>query len=264
MSDSFDAGAFFDGEAESYDALHDRADPVLSPLHQRIAVALRLLGSRPGEVLDCGMGPGRLLAELDRRGWSVAGVDVSSEMVSLARARLPAHADRLVQASAESLPFASESFDGVVATGVFEYVGDLRGAIGEVARVLRPEGVFVVSMPNTRAPGTFWRHRIVYTVVRAFKTRLPVGERVPLPRPGLVSLRTLERMLAESGLRAEHVEYITPVPSPLRTLAPSLSLRAATRLQRLGPRVGAILGLQYVLAARRVAAPPASTSAAAT
>lgn len=31
------------------------------------------------------MGPGRLLAELDRRGWAVAGVDVSGKMVSVAR-----------------------------------------------------------------------------------------------------------------------------------------------------------------------------------
>lgn len=251
MSSGFDTGAFFDDEAESYDALHDRVDPALNALHLRIAAAIRMLGERPGAVLDCGMGPGRLLAELERRGWSVSGVDLSPEMVALARARIPQCADRLVQGSAESLPFSSRSFDGVVATGVFEYVEDLPKAIGEVARVLRPGGVFVVSMPNTRAPAVFWRHRVMYAAVRRVKARLPVGQRVPLPRPGLVSLRALERLLDDAGLRVQGLEYMILAPTALRRIAPSLAAKAADRLQRLGSRSGAILSAQYVLAARR-------------
>lgn len=258
MSTGFDTGAFFDEEAEGYDALHDRVDPALSALHLRIAAAVRLLGERPGAVLDCGMGPGRLLAELERRGWSVSGIDLSPEMVALARARIPQGADRLVQGSAESLPFPSGSFDGVVATGVFEYVENVPKAIGEVARVLRPGGVFVVSMPNTRAPAVFWRHRVMYGAVRSLKARLPVGRRVPLPRPGLVSLRALEQLLRDAGLEVERLEYMMLVPTALRRLAPSFARKAASRLQRLGSHGGAILSSQYVLAARRegASAPP--------
>jgi ubiquinone/menaquinone biosynthesis C-methylase UbiE len=184
MTEPLDTDSLFDREAGRYDAAHDREAAAVNALHIRLAVTLRLLGRRAGAVIDCGMGPGRLLVELERRGWSVAGVDVSGEMVALARSRLPRSAERLQQAPVESLPFASESFDAAVATGVFEYVEDVPRALTEVARVLRPGGLFVISMPNTRAAGTIWRHRVVYRIVRPLKTRLRVGRRMPLPRPG--------------------------------------------------------------------------------
>jgi SAM-dependent methyltransferase len=188
-------------------------------------VVLRLLGAEPGSVLDCGMGPGRLLFELEQRGWSVAGIDVSSEMVALARARLPESADRLVHGTTESLPFPSDGFDAAVATGVLEYVDDVPRALAEVARVLRPGGLFVVSMPNSRALSTLWRHRVVYVGVRALKSRLRFGRPVPLSRPGWLSPGRLEELLAATGLELERVEYISLLPTPLRALFPSSAAR---------------------------------------
>lgn len=244
-----DTERFWDHEAQGYDAAHDRDTSSRSPLWIRVAVVLRLLGSRPGSVLDCGMGPGRLLFELERRGWSIAGVDISGEMVARARARLPQAADRLLRGSVESLPFPSESFDAAVATGVLEYVEDVPRALGEVARVLRPGGVFIVSMPNTRSLGTFWRHRVVYAATRAVKARLRFGRPVPLPRPGRLSLRRLEQLLAASGLEVEGVEYITLLPGPLHAVFRSVAAGAGTRLD--GPRLGPLLAGHLVAAARK-------------
>lgn len=246
-----DTERFWDRGAKDYDAAHDRDDFVGNPLWIRMEVTLRLLAPGPGSVLDCGMGPGRLLVELERRGWSVAGVDLAGEMVALARSRLPGSADRLVQGSAESLPFSGESFDAVVATGVFEYVENLPRALSEVARVLRPDGRFIVSMPNTRAVGTIWRHGVVYTVTRAAKARFRPGSSTPLPRPGLVSRRRLEALLIEAGFGVEGIEYIVLSPRALRRLAPSLSVGVAGGLDRLREHAGPALGSHYVLAARR-------------
>jgi ubiquinone/menaquinone biosynthesis C-methylase UbiE len=251
VTERLDTGRFFDGEAARYDARHERGDAAVNALQIRMAVVRRLLGQPPGSVLDCGMGPGRLLVELERGGWSVAGIDISDEMVGLARARLPRSADRLLQGTAESLPFPSASFDAVVATGVFEYVEDLPRALAEVARVLRPGGLFVVSMPNTRAIGTFWRHRVVYGLVRAVKMRLRVTRRMPLPRPGLVSLRRLKTLLDDAALETERVECIILVPAPVRALFPSLAASFARRLARAGPRLGTVIAPQYVAAARK-------------
>lgn len=250
-SHTTDTEKFWDRGAKDYDAAHDRGDSVRSPLWIRMAVTLRLLAPGPGSVLDCGMGPGRLLVELEGRGWSVSGIDLSGEMVELARSRMPGSSDRLLQGSVESLPFPGASFDAVVATGVFEYVESLPRALSEVARVLRPDGRFVVSMPNTQALGVLWRHGLVYTMTRAVKARLPFGREVPLPRPGLVPRRRLEALLADAGLGVESVEYIVLIPRPLRALAPSLAARFAERLERAGSRAAMILGSQYVLAARR-------------
>ena len=103
-------------------------------------------------MLDAGMGPGRLTAELDKRGWTVWGVDGSANMVSLARARVPKAADRLLEARIERLPFGDDRFDAVVSTGVLGYVDDLEVALRELARVLRPGGRLVFSVGNGLAP----------------------------------------------------------------------------------------------------------------
>lgn len=246
-----DTERFWDSEAATYDAAHGDDVAPDNPLWIRMAAVLRLLGSsfEQCSVVDCGMGPGRLLVELARRGWSVAGVDISGEMVARARARLPESADRLVQGTVESLPFPSESFDAAVATGVLEYVEDVQRALSEVSRVLRPNGLFVVGAPNTRSFGTVWRHRIVYAAVRPLKSRLRFGRAVPRPRPGLISRAHLQTQLASAGLEVEQIEYIALAPTALRLRFPSASRRLAGLLGRslLGPHFAS----QLVLAARK-------------
>lgn len=247
-----EAGRFFDREAEVYDAAHDRGHPGANPLQARMAVVTRLLGPSPGRVLDCGMGPGRLLVELDRRGWSVAGVDVSGEMVSRARTRLPQSADDLHEAPVESLPFPSESFDAAVSTGVMEYVSDVPRALGEVARVLRPGGLFIVSMPNPRALRTLWRHDVVYPLVRVLKKVARVGRPTPLRRPGTLTLGEARARLEAAGLHVVHVEHMaSPLPAPLRRLLRSSGGVKVTKPGSRTPRLTSFLGAQFVIGARK-------------
>lgn len=240
-----DTELYWDRGAASYDAAHDREARETSPLWIRMAVVLRLLGERPGSVVDCGMGPGRLLVELAGRGWQVSGIDLSGEMVARARNRLPEHADRLLQASVEVLPFDATSFDAAVATGVLEYVQDVPRALHEVARVLRPDGVFVVAMPNTRAPATIWRHSVVYPVVRAAKLRLRSRRPAPLPRPGRISLRRLAQELASVEMDIVHVEYI------VITRRGGMRSRARFRREIAWKRLRPLLGTQVVVATRK-------------
>ncbi len=52
----------------------------------------------------------------------------------------------------EVLPFADGSFDGVVASSVFEYLVDVQRVAAELARVLRSEGVLLLTVPNPFSP----------------------------------------------------------------------------------------------------------------
>ena len=72
-----DIGAFFDKQAERYDRAYDDPGRGGRILRRRLADALALIGDGPGDVLDVGMGAGRLCAELIGRGWTVWGVDLS-------------------------------------------------------------------------------------------------------------------------------------------------------------------------------------------
>lgn len=106
---------------------------------------LELLALQPGEqVLDIGSGPGFLASDMAHRvglGGIVHGVDISDELLAFAAERY-AHQPQLsfLRAEAASLPFPDESLDAVVVTQVLEYLPDVRPALREMHRVLRPKG----------------------------------------------------------------------------------------------------------------------------
>jgi ubiquinone/menaquinone biosynthesis C-methylase UbiE len=104
------------------------------------------LPSIPGRVLDVGCGTGALLTRLvngfpDSK---VSGVDASSEMLELARSRLPTEVN-LHNCWAEDLPFDDGSFDTVVSCNMFHFIRRPNAALDEMLRVLRPNGTLVIT-----------------------------------------------------------------------------------------------------------------------
>jgi demethylmenaquinone methyltransferase / 2-methoxy-6-polyprenyl-1,4-benzoquinol methylase len=93
-----------------------------------------------GHVLDVATGTGLVADELRRRGFLVTGVDQSPEMLAGARRRFGDEVE-LVEASAESLPFADAAFDHLTFTYLLRYVDDPAATLAELARVVRRGGV---------------------------------------------------------------------------------------------------------------------------
>lgn len=103
----------------------------------------------PGaHVLDVGCGPGIWTRELARRGYQTSAIDLTSNAVALARksVELFGLAADIRQGDAENLPFPDASFDGVVSHGVIHHTPDTAKCVHEMARVLRPGGMAVVSV----------------------------------------------------------------------------------------------------------------------
>ncbi|MBL8728221.1 MAG: class I SAM-dependent methyltransferase [Planctomycetes bacterium] len=120
-------------------------------------IFVQLLGLSPGaRLLDVACGPGLLLCAAVERGLAAAGVDLSTEAVSLAQELLPAADVR--QGNAERLPFADGSFDGVTCLGSIERFLDREAALREMLRVGRPGAryCFLVRNANTIV-WRFWR-----------------------------------------------------------------------------------------------------------
>jgi demethylmenaquinone methyltransferase/2-methoxy-6-polyprenyl-1,4-benzoquinol methylase len=108
-----------------------------------------------GCVLDVATGTGAVAAELLRqKSCAVVGVDQSPEMLAVARGQLPATV-RLVEASAESVPFDDESFDGLTFTYLLRYVDDPGATLRELARVVRPGGT--LASLEFAVPRGVWR-----------------------------------------------------------------------------------------------------------
>jgi arsenite methyltransferase len=102
---------------------------------------------QPGEdVLDVGCGAGMdslVAAQMVGPAGSVTGVDMTPEMVAKARgsiAEMGLGNVRLVEGSAEHLPFADASFDVVISNGVIDLIPDKDAVFSEIVRVLRPGG----------------------------------------------------------------------------------------------------------------------------
>jgi SAM-dependent methyltransferase len=96
-----------------------------------------------GRTLELGCGTGALLQEIAARSTFAVGLDLEHSMLMRARG----HVDRpdlgLVRGDGLSLPFAGESFDTVVATFPSGYIASAPAKC-EIARILRPGGVFAI------------------------------------------------------------------------------------------------------------------------
>jgi demethylmenaquinone methyltransferase / 2-methoxy-6-polyprenyl-1,4-benzoquinol methylase len=111
--------------------------------HWRRFLVSRLPVGPDDTVLDVATGTAAVALELVRQtGCSVVGVDQSPEMLDEARRRLLLAAEtkrvRLVETSAQELPFDDGSFDGLTAAYLLRYLDDLPTDLRELARVLRP------------------------------------------------------------------------------------------------------------------------------
>lgn len=95
------------------------------------------------DMLDIGTGTGRMLEILGPRCRHAVGVDLSREMLAIARAKLESAELRhchVRQADIYQLPFPAASFDAAVIHQVLHFAEDPAGVVAEAARVLRPGG----------------------------------------------------------------------------------------------------------------------------
>ncbi|MBW2455332.1 MAG: methyltransferase domain-containing protein [Deltaproteobacteria bacterium] len=95
-------------------------------------------------ILEVGCGTGLLLARMERFASSAEGVDLSPGMLDKARAR----GLTVREASATSLPYEDDSFDVSCSFKVLAHVEQIRGALSEMVRVVRPGGVAVAEFYN--------------------------------------------------------------------------------------------------------------------
>ena len=123
----------YDGLAEWYEEFR----PALGD--EELEALERLLGRGEGRCLDLGCGTGLPTAAAAELGWAVVGVDVSGDLLGIARRR----GLEVVEASAEALPFRDSSFDAAISIWTHTDIDDFPAAVAEVARVLRPGGPFV-------------------------------------------------------------------------------------------------------------------------
>ena len=155
--------------------------------------------ARGKRVLDVACGEGYGTAALARVAASAVGVDVSAQAIAHARSTYAGVANTsFVEASCTQLPLPAASFDTVVSFETLEHVQAQEAFLDEVARVLAPDGVLVLSCPN----------KVEYTDKRDYHNEFHVKELYREQLQELVSARFPE--IAWFGQRPSFYSVIAP------------------------------------------------------
>jgi SAM-dependent methyltransferase len=132
-------------------------------------------------LLDVGCASGEYTEELALGFTRTDGIDIEPERLEIFDKRLAergtAHRISISQMSAERMAFPDETFDAVSAIEVLEHIPDLNAALGEIHRVLRPGGRFLVTGPNRFFP--LETHGVILNGKRYPSTRAPFVTWIP-------------------------------------------------------------------------------------
>ena len=163
----------FDQIADVYDA--QRAHP--AEVSTAIGQAIVDQAGSGARVLEIGIGSGRIALPVAAAGATVIGIDISAGMLHVAhrRAEETGTSLHLVQANAQHLPFATATFDAVLAVHVLHLLPNWRTGLAEMVRVTRPGGVII--------QGVDWRDPASCVGLLRGQLRQAVMDLLPGARP---------------------------------------------------------------------------------
>ncbi len=156
-------------------------------------------------VLDLGCAGGFMAEAMASRGANVTGIDPAAEAIAAARSHARSQGLRIGYdvGVGEALPYDAAAFDAVVCVDVLEHVTDLHKVLAEVARVLRPGGLFLYDTINRNPLASLATITIAEDLLRL----LPRGTHDPAM---FIKPAELQRALQGAGL----------VPGPITGLGP--------------------------------------------
>src|SRR6266446_5891870 len=196
-------------------------------------------------LLDVGCGPGHFAASAAAAGWRAVGLELAAEMC--AAARTTAACD-VVQSDSVLLPFDTASMDAVTFINVLDHLVEPYGALSEAHRVLAPDGLLVIRVPN----GTFHRRATQFFSMLGRRGWLGKFGAYPVFHVFGFTAGGLRRLVERSGF---HVLSLRN--SPLTAEGPSAADSRAPGLPRWFRGAGETVAvtLRSVTASRCLAAP---------
>lgn len=195
------AKSIFSGLYTSYDWVLDYFTLFQDSNWKRSLIAGASLSAKD-LILDVGFGTGVLEQDLENWNVSIIGIDITREMVEIAKAKRISCLKAMLLGDAEKLPFATESYDRVVSCYAIKYC-DIQSFVKESYRVLKPGGRLVL-YDFARPHGFFGPIHgfYVYGILRFFgklTRRFDIGMSFTLSElPGIISKTKWEEELGPS------------------------------------------------------------------
>ncbi|MFA6433250.1 MAG: class I SAM-dependent methyltransferase [Elusimicrobiales bacterium] len=145
----------------------------------------------PGTLLDLGCGTGEFAAAMRDAGWDAAGVEPSPAAKENA-----AGADKIYRRDLPDLKFPAGSFDAVTLWQVLEHLPDPARYLAEIRRLLKADGLLLVSVPNINSL------QAVFSGDKWFHLDLPRHRWQFTPE-------TVSRLLVRAGFRIREIRHFS-------------------------------------------------------
>lgn len=147
-----------------------------------LTINFQHMGLAKGDkVLDLGCGEGRhVISAYMAYDIQAIGVDLSFDDLKISAERFahfsePDNGNKSFSLSASnalSLPFANNSFDAVICSEVLEHIPDYQSVLAEITRVLKPKGIFAMSVPRAWPESICWALSSAYHEVEGGHIRI--------------------------------------------------------------------------------------------
>lgn len=166
-----------------------------------------ILAEPPGKMLDIGCSSGEFCSGFINFGWEVHGIDISEEQAAKARKKRVAVKTGDI---AQGLPYEDKTFDLIIAGEIIEHLIDTDYFLQEVHRILKLDGVLILTTPNLAS----FENRL-----RILFGRYPIWVDYRVGGSGHVRAytpRALKKQLLEHGFEIEkHIGNFVPPISQL-------------------------------------------------
>ena len=187
-------------------------------------VVLELVGDTKNKlILDCGCGTGRFVEFFTRKSSRVIGVDISENMLKLAKAKIPNA--NLSRVDIFFLPFKANTFDVIICSQVLTHLHNYKEPLLQMRRVLKDDGAIIIDIRNILFPYALFDtlkrairksseeyYPNYVSILRMGKICNGIGLRIDEFRgAGLsIKVRGIERMKKEIKRSKSKLRYVAP------------------------------------------------------
>ena len=166
---------FHDQDAAQYISNRYRTDSCEGLAYTtRKQIILDNISTHWERILDMGCGPGILTPDLIKNNRHVFNIDLSFEMIQLARENVGPGQDRLssnyMVGDVCNVGMKDSQFDCILCIGVTYYVSDLTSLIKEIRRLIRPGGTTIIQVNKITLPSVYKKLIPVYQAAKRYLT----------------------------------------------------------------------------------------------
>ncbi len=204
--------AFYDNFARNYDQNRYSSDKQKNIDERAKSVVLDLVGNVEHKlVLDCGCGTGRFADLFEQRGARVVGMDISGNMIKIAKHKVPSA--EFIIGDMLNTPFKERQFDIVICSQVLTHLHEYKKPLLEMERIIKEHGTITIDIRNI-----LWPFRPLQILKQKIARKREYN-------PHYTHAGNIKKICNDIGLEVEEFRGVGFLFSRIKCIAPTLILK---------------------------------------